>query len=235
MLFRSKDKTVTCGRVDVGSLTSEDIRKINRQVANTRGEIFFSKVIVFFEGETEEQALPIFVQKHFNKTAVEMGLDFVGVGGHGNYLPFLRFAESLKIPWLIFSDAENTPEKRIKASVQQQFSDCGSVKSEKDCIIFLDDGHDFEKQLIVDGFSGEIKRAIIKQSIFTNDCHKQAKETEIETYDDIKLYKVITGRKTQYGPAIAEQIIQSGKDLPPKVIELFGKLATVLKMPEAEA
>ena len=230
-----KDKTVTCGRVDVGSLTSEDIRKINRQVTNTRGEIFFSKVIVFFEGETEEQALPIFAQKHFNKTVVEMGLDFVGVGGHGNYLPFLRFAESLKIPWLIFSDAENTPEKRIKASVQQQFSDCGSVKNEKDCIIFLDDGYDFEKQLIVDGFSGEIKQAIIKQSIFTNDCHKQAKETEIEAYDDDKLYKVITGRKTQYGPAIAEQIIQSGKDLPPKLIELFGKLATVLKMPEAKA
>jgi putative ATP-dependent endonuclease of OLD family len=35
-----------------------------------------------------------------------MGIDFVGVGGYGNYLPFLRFAESLNIPWLILSDAE---------------------------------------------------------------------------------------------------------------------------------
>ncbi len=58
-----KGETVTCGKIDIGSLTDEDIRKINRQVINTRGEIFFSKMIVFFEGETEEQALPIFRPK----------------------------------------------------------------------------------------------------------------------------------------------------------------------------
>ena len=62
---------MTCSKIEIDSLTTEDIRKINRQVINTRGEIFFSKVIVFFEGETEEQALPIFAQKYFNKTLRE--------------------------------------------------------------------------------------------------------------------------------------------------------------------
>jgi len=212
-----KEETVTCGRIEIDNLELEDIRKINRQVINTRGEIFFSKLIVFFEGETEEQALPIFAQKHFNKTPVEMGLDFVGVGGHGNYLPFLRFAEALNIPWIIFSDAENTPDKNIKSSVQQQFLNCGSPKSETDCIVFVDDGNDFEKQLISDGFGDEIKKAIAFLDIYTNDKHREAKEqdrlTEIESYDDDKLYDVITGRKAQYGPAIAEQIIQSKKVL----------------------
>jgi putative ATP-dependent endonuclease of OLD family len=93
-----KDSPVTCGKIEITGLTNEEIRKINRQVINTRGEIFFSKVIVFFEGETEEQALPIFAQKHFGKTPVEMGLDFVGVGGFRNYLPFLRFAEASVFP-----------------------------------------------------------------------------------------------------------------------------------------
>ena len=234
-----KDETVTCGRIETDSLTREEIRKINRQVINTRGEIFFSKLIVFFEGETEEQALPIFAQKNFGKTSVEMGLDFVGVGGHGGYLPFLRFAEALNIPWLIFSDAENTPDKNVKGSVQQQFSNCGSPKSETDCIVFIDDGNDFEKQLISDGFGDEIKKAIASLDVYTNEKHREAKEqdrlTEIENYDDDKLYGVITGSKTQYGPAIAEQIIQSEKDLPPKVIALFGKISAILKMEEAEA
>jgi hypothetical protein len=36
-----------------------------------------------------------------------MGIDFVGVGGHKSYLPFLWFAESLNIPWLILSDSED--------------------------------------------------------------------------------------------------------------------------------
>lgn len=229
-----KDETVTCGRIEIDSLTNEEIRKINRQVINTRGEIFFSKTIVFFEGETEEQALPIFAQKHFNKTPVEMGLDFVGVGGYGNYLPFLRFAEALKIPWIIFSDAENKPEKNIKTGVQKQFSNCGSVKNESDCIVFLDEGNDFERQLISDGFTDEIKQAIVKHGIYHNDKHKQAKVQKIEKYDDDKLYEIIAGSKTQYGPAIAEQIIQSDKGLPPKMIELFGKIAAVLKMQEVK-
>jgi len=233
-----KDETVTCGKIDIDSLADEDIRKINRQVINTRGEIFFSKVIVFLEGETEEQALPIFVQKYFNKIPVEMGLDFVGVGGYGNYLPFLRFAEALKIPWFIFSDAENKPEKNVKASVQSQFLKCGSKKNESDCIIFLEDGNNFEKQLVDDGFSDEIKKAIASLDVYTNQKHREAKEqdrlTEIENYDDDKLHEIITGRKTQYSPAIAEQIIQSDKGLPPKVIDLFGKIAAVLKMQEVK-
>ena len=234
-----KDEIVTCGRIETNSLTGEEIRKINRQVINTRGEVFFSKLIVFFEGETEEQALPIFAQKNFDKTSVEMGLDFVGVGGYGGYLPFLRFAEALNIPWLIFSDAENTPDKNVKGSVQQQFSNCGSPKNETDCIVFLDDGNDFEKQLISDGFGDEIKKAIASLDVYTNENHREAKEqgrlTEIESYDDNKLYGVITGSKTQYSPAIAEQIIQSEKDLPPKVIALFDKISAILKMEEAEA
>jgi len=233
-----KDETVTCGKIDIDSLTDEDIRKINRQVINTRGEIFFSKVIVFLEGETEEQALPIFVQKYFNKIPVEMGLDFVGVGGYRNYLPFLRFAEALNIPWIIFSDAENNPDKNIKSSVQQQFLNCGSSKSETDCIVFIDDGNDFEKQLISDGFGDEIKKAIASLDVYTNQKHREAKEqdqlTKIENYDDDKLHEIITGRKTQYSPAIAEQIIQSEKDLPPKVIALFGKISTILKIEEEE-
>ncbi|TGO02671.1 hypothetical protein PN36_21150 [Candidatus Thiomargarita nelsonii] len=219
-----KDDIVTCGSIEVDRLTDEEIRKINRQVINTRGEIFFSKVIVFFEGETEEQALPILAQKYFNQTPVEMGLDFVGVGGYGNYLPFLHFAEALKIPWLIFSDAEND----VKARVQSQFANCGSIKRDSECMVFLDANNDFEQQLISDGFTDEIKQAIIDQGVYHNEQHKQAKVQELRNYDDNQLYKTLTGSKTQYGPAIAEQIIRSDKDLPSKVIELFRKITTIL-------
>jgi len=36
-----KDKIVVCGKIEIDSLNNEDIRKINRQVINSRGEIFF--------------------------------------------------------------------------------------------------------------------------------------------------------------------------------------------------
>lgn len=227
-----KDKKVQCGSIDTKLLEKEDARKINRQVINSRGEIFFSKLIVFFEGETEEQALPIFAKDYFGKTPVEMGIDFIGVGGYGGYLPFLKFAEALNIPWLIFSDAENTPDKDIKASVQKQYANSGTTKTENDCIVFLDDGNDFEKQLINEDFSAEIKSSIINLGEYHNDKHKEAKAKEVADYDNDKLYEVITGSKTQFGPAVAEQIVSSEKGLPSKVNDLFAKITEILELKE---
>jgi len=233
-----KDATVTCGRMNMDSLSPEEIRKIKRQVINTRGEIFFSKMIIFFEGETEEQALPIFAQKHFGKTPVEIAVDFVGVGGHNSYFPFIRFAEAFNIPWLIFSDAENTPDRNIKASVHNQFTKCGSQKTETECIVFLDDGKNFERQLIDDGYGDEIKKAIASFDVYENQKHRDAKEkirlNEIKSYNNERLYEIIKGKKTQYGPAIAEQIISSEKALPPRVEELFNRISAILQLEDAK-
>ena len=211
-LYR-KGATISCGQINTVELNDEDIRKIKRQVINTRGEIFFSKMIVFFEGETEEQALPIFFEEHFRKTPAAIGLNFVGVGGHGNYLPFLRFAESLNIPWVIFSDAEK--KKGTKESVEKQVLDSGTKTGS---VVFLDEGNGFEKQLIRDGFSEEIKIVVNR---FGNSSYE---------YNDKQLFKIISKKKSQYGPAVAEKIIQSDKDLPPKVIELFNRIANVLNV-----
>ncbi|MCP4552267.1 MAG: AAA family ATPase [Bacteroidetes bacterium] len=231
--FYKVEEDVICGKIDTSNFSSKDIRQIKRQVINTRGELFFSKVIVFIEGETEEQALPIFAKKHFGKSSAEIGIDFIGVGGH-YYLPFLIVAESLKIPWFILSDAENTSDKNIKANVQKQFSECGSKKTEDECIIFLDDGNDYEKQLISDGFGDEIKKAIASLDIYENEQHRAANEEkrleEIENYDNEKLYEVLTGSKTQFGPAVAYIINESSKDLPSKIIKLFDKIKTSLNI-----
>jgi len=112
--FYKDDMSVACGIINTAELSDEDVRKIKRQVINTRGEIFFAKAIVFFEGETEEQALPIFAEHYFKKPPVAMGIDFVGVGGSGNYLPFLRIAKSLRIPWFVLVCFQRWREERKK-------------------------------------------------------------------------------------------------------------------------
>ena len=215
--FYKHEDVVYCGKIKMDELEPEDIRKIERQVINTRGEIFFSKAIVFCEGETEEQALYVFAEHHFDKKPEGMGIDFVGIGGNGNYLPFMRFAEGLNIPWFIFSDAEGN----VKNEVQKQFNECGCSRDEEDIVVFLDNGKNFEKQLISDGFSDEIKKAIIVLTDFKNKQHRQAKAEEINGYNDNEILEKITNNKTKYAPVIAEKIIESKKELPPKIIELF--------------
>jgi hypothetical protein len=45
----------------------------------------------------------------------------------------------------------------------------------------------------------------------------------------------MTSQKSQFGPVVAQVINESEKDLPPKIIALFGKISTILKIEEAEA
>ncbi|MEA1969371.1 MAG: AAA family ATPase, partial [Thermodesulfobacteriota bacterium] len=181
-----KDKTVKCGSIDTALLEKEDVRKINRQVINSRGEIFFSKLIVFFEGETEEQALPIFAEKYFGKTPVEMGIDFVGVGGYGGYLPFLRFSEALNIPWLIFSDGEEKAIKAVKSALKKIKKVEEVNLPDFDNIFILDDLADFEKYLIKTDYVEEIKLAL--KELYTDDYF----ENKIKQLDGTKDKRIKT-------------------------------------------
>ena len=225
--FYKDDLSVSCGKIKIEELSDDDIRKIKRQVINTRGELFFSKAVVFFEGETEEQILPILAEHFFQKNTVEMGINFIGVDGHGNYLPFLRVTEALKIPWFIFSDAEES----VKRSVRDQFGQSNSIKQEADVIVFLDDNNNFEKQLLHDGYSDEVKLAIM--GIEIPNCrgpqHEEAKKREIEGYDHDKIYEKLDRSKTKLASLIAYAIIENQKQLPPKVVELFEKIQHLLK------
>jgi len=224
-----KNEQVYCGRIKIDDLYVEDIRKIKRQVISSRGEIFFSRLIVFLEGETEEQALPIFAQKYFGMSHVDMGLDFVGVCSYTSYLPFLRFAEALSIPWLIFSDAEVNTKK----SVDKQCETSGTKKALNDVVVYLDIDNNFERQLISDNFQDEIKACILGFDEYSNDEHRAARQLEVSNYSDNDLYKIITREKTKYGPAVAEKIVEGDKDLPPKLIALFDRIKSTLNLEEA--
>ncbi len=232
-----KDEIVKCGKIDVSNLNDEWKRKIDRQVIQSRGEIFFSKYLVLFEGETEEQALPIFFNKYFNKTSIEIGVDFIGVGSYTAYLPFIRFAESLNIPWIILSD--NDQNGRIKTSVQKQLRQSGTLKEENNCVIFLDDGCDFEQQLINDNFIQEIKNAFISLKSYHSEEHRNAQETidmaEINNYSNENLYEKMCNAKTTLSPIVANKIVDSDNELPSNIITLFEKINTILNINEVTA
>lgn len=252
--FYKDDASVSCGAINTEELTPEDIRKIERQVINTRGELFFSKAIVFFEGETEEQALPIFAEHYFKKTPAE--IDFVGVGGKDNYLPFLRVTKALKIPWFILGDGEKDAIKSVKNALGKLYNREITIEKEPNIFIFGNECN-FEKYLIENNYLDEIKSAFIKmhsETYLENQIRIKdgTKKDSIKTkaicdkcdqniYKDIlrnytgdqgfkdALYDCMISEKTQFGPAIAEAIIESNKPLPPKVTELFEKIKGLLE------
>lgn len=215
---------ISIGKFLESDFDLEDIRKIYRQVINTRGELFFSKLVILFEGETEEQALPITIKRHLNKNPIELGVDFIGVGGSGKYLPFIRFFEAFNIPYLIFSDNET----EANATVTNQISK--SKLNDLSKVVFLNAGNDFEKELCDNGYIEEVKKAYyhLILSECSNEHHKAAKKTELDKIPDADYYDLITGLKTQFAPVIGYELYRSAKPLPPKIVELFEKVRLIL-------
>ena len=129
-------------------LDSEELRKIERTVLNTRGDILFANIVVLAEGETEEQALPIFFKEFFDGESHSLGVSFVGVGG-ANYLPFLKMLDCIGISWFIFSDGEEIPVDRLKSTIK----DLRGLKEKPDLsgydnIVVLGHSENFEAHLV---------------------------------------------------------------------------------------
>jgi putative ATP-dependent endonuclease of OLD family len=227
---KNAEETLVC-RIDMGTgekkLTDEDLRKIDRQVMNTRGDMLFARALVFFEGETEEQALPDFAEKRWGKHPNDLGFSFVGVGGSGNYLPFLRMAESFKIPWFIFSDGEADAIAAVNAALAA-VGQAASPNNPR--VVVLPGGKKFETYIVTEATKDALIAAMIERRA-VNAQHRAALQKEWAAKlpaDQIKdVLAEMETNKTPYGSFV-------GKVVPvPAVLEdLFKKIDSELTPPK---
>lgn len=250
-LYKSEQPTI--GELSISSLNKEELRKIKQKVVNTKGEIIFSKVLVLFEGETEEQALPIFATHYWDRHPSQLGIDFVSVGGAGQYYPFLKFAHDFKIPVFIFSDGEDKPIKEITKAI---FKVYGSEQplSNYENVIIIPNGCDFEAMLLEEGYQDQIIEAlksikgdyVLEDYIRKNEgkkksphktdricktCNQPIYEADIRHYVNPTdaLDDIMETCKTDFGPAIAYIIIDSNKEMPKSIKKLFDRINHILK------
>lgn len=156
-LFLRRNGETTVSQLDLSKLDADDIRKLRHGVVNTRGDLLFARAVVFFEGETEEQALPVFAEAYWGTSVHELGFSFVRVGGAGSYFPFIWLAESLSIPWYVFSDGEANPLDHLRRALgkvgKPDPARCTNV-------VVLPGGNNFESQLLIEGYLAEIEKAL---------------------------------------------------------------------------
>lgn len=250
--------TATIGKIIEGDLSQEEIRKINRQVVNTRGELYFSKAIILCEGETEEQAMPLLIKKYFDRSAIELGIDVVGIDGGGNYYPFIYFSQKLNLKWFILSDGEASIIKKLKKDFKKL---TGSTLNINDIIlpqniIHFDDGDDFESYITKNGFLEEIENCLItilnvddleevianmngtskgriKTDAICETCNQNIFEENLRDYEGeegriMALTDLLSRNKTKYSSILSELIYNSDRPLPPKIVKLFEKVNLIL-------
>lgn len=258
-----KESNITIGKLLIENLDNEDNRKIRRQVINTRGELFFSKVVILCEGETEEQSLPLLIEKQLNLDMVSIGLNIIGINGGGNYFPFIYFCESLGIKWFILSDGENPILKKIKKDMIKlnQLAVRPEDYEFPDNIIHFENQEDFERHLINNGFKEEIEETL--KEIYGDDidavilrkhgtllkrqptrdkcpeCNQFIFEHVLRVYntDEGKLEaynELLSDKKTIYPSILSQKIFESEKPVPPKLSELFSKINKILNPEEDE-
>ena len=258
-----KESNITIGKLLVDNIDDEENRKIRRQVINTRGELFFSNVVILCEGETEEQSLPLLIEKQLNLDMVSIGINIIGINGGGNYFPFIYFCESLGIKWFILSDGENPILEKIKKDMIKlnQLEVRPEDYEFPDNIIHFENQENFERHLINNGFKEEIEDTL--KEIYGDDIdaiilrkhgsvlkrqptRDKCSECNQFIFEDIlRVYntdegkweaynELLSDKKTIYPSILSQKIFESEKPIPPKLIELFSKINDILNPVEDE-
>jgi putative ATP-dependent endonuclease of OLD family len=210
--------------------------KIVREVINTRAYIIFASAVVLCEGITEEIALPVYFQEHFKCAPYTLGVSFIGIGGQ-NYKTYLSIFKNFDIKWFIFSDGEDKAIASIKTAVEDVF---GTDYSAFNNIIILENGYDYEKWLIFEGYGEKIIEAVCEyesddkffESYITQKNGQKGKGKLIRAYEGAEgrqqaLIDFCHENKTKYAIAIAKKVVshrEKEKRIPSKAKSLFKEL-----------
>lgn len=232
----------------VDGLSSEDIRKIKRTVMNTRGEILYANAVILAEGETEEQALAVYLREYFKKEPFELGINIIGVGG-SNYLPFMRVLDRLSIKWYVFSDGETEPINKLRSTLKSLHGlPSRPPLSNYPNIFALDGGNNIESYYLEQGYLPNVKKAICRIENNPDFLDNFVLEYEEKPRMDgtIRHYSLepdggiksackdlMTAKKTKYATAIAEEIVAmkpKSRRMPGKLKELFAKIKADLQI-----
>ena len=215
---------------DGAPLSPEDVRRINREVVNTRGELLFARGLLLFEGETEEQALPDFAEAYWGRHIHELGLSFIGVGGSGKYLPFLRMATRFDIPWYVLSDGKPQDVAAVNAALEQE----GLEGAEENERVFVIPGEtDFEGYLAQDDYRATLERMIVDSKAQSPE-HREALEREYGGKSLDEIAEELRQHKTRYGALVGARFGQEGLDAPPLFRDVFDLMTEQLRLRRKE-
>ena len=243
LIVKAKSDT-TVSQLDVSKLTPDERRKLEREVLASRGDLLFSRALILFEGETEEQALPIFAEAYWGATAHENGFSFVGCGGT-NYHPFVWLATSLNISWYLLCDGE----ERTINNTNAQLKKMGLAEVNKLPNVSIIGGNtDYEGCLIAEGYLDAIETGVndVLGPGYLDKYITQLDGTDAKTVDGKKSkrdYKSAGGReraaidllrdrKTRLAASVATAIVSlpdAKRRIPAPIRRLFDKISEDLK------
>ncbi|MCR9099845.1 MAG: AAA family ATPase [bacterium] len=209
------------------ALSLKEKHSLETQIIRARGELFFARFVVLFEGQTEEGGLPVFAKKHWGCEAFEKGVSLMECSGD-TYRMYIQFLDALRIPWIIFSDYDNPS---VQTKVNKIATYLGVDIHDDDRFVLLNAS--IEDYIISEGYREEIENALFKitEPTYANEQHKAAKVKEREAEREnlrqltkLELLDRVASWKAKIAPLWAQSIVEHTdpkKQIPLKIRTLF--------------
>ena len=176
--------------------------------------------------------MPAFAHRFFGDHPNSRGITFVPVGGHSSYGAFIKIAEAMSVPWLVFSDAEPEAIGKLDAALKAN----GQLPARgHEAVVLLPDGMDFEDYLIAEIDSDALAEVAI-EAIAKNNYHITALREEYEDSGDKRVWlrDKLNRSKTRYCRVLARRVPEDDAgnvSTPPLVEALLSRLQELLERP----
>jgi len=231
---KNKIKVLEKSIKDLRDDKREFLRKYKGRIGSMRGEMLFSRCLIFCEGETEEQALQIWGQKFFGVSLFDLGINVIGVDGYENYTAFLSIASSLNIDWFVFSDGEDKTIDSLIEDILLLDKKYHSLST----IIALPDKKNFE-QYIFSLYPDEIRKAKVKYKLENkknneSDVNIESEKLIAESDDVISIF--MKKYKTKFVTYYFDEILKNNDInhiFPPLILQFFELISQKIKEGEA--
>ncbi len=223
------------------SLNPTETSAVARLVQRRHGDILFARVVILFEGQTEESLVKSFADFHWSALPPSgHGISLVGVGGAEGYRPFVAVLDDLGIPWLILSDADQAGIDAMAglSSMLGRQLDANAPE-----IVMLPGGGSIEHALAtmgaldeiegaIEGFYGAGTLATYRRTLHGQPRRKGAPNRDYQSagWRERLLEDFLTGEKTTYGEPVAAAL-SAAKKIPSFITDIFNRVDVILSLP----
>lgn len=227
--FQKDGAESTVAEIDQSSLAASDLKDIERWVLKTRGDLLYARAIVLCEGPTESIALPILAEEFWSMPASALGISFVSVEGQ-KYLPFVRLAQALNIPWFILSDGETLVVTNLQKSLAKASIDISKSKN----VLVRPSGEDYEAGLVCPEYKDLLIDLVVNHEGTTEE-YKKKLQAELGSAADPfpKILAFMRKNKVEYSLKTAQALIKlpdSKLRIPKFIRQLLEKISSDLNI-----
>jgi putative ATP-dependent endonuclease of OLD family len=230
-------------RITKGAATFsvEELAQLRKFVLRNNGEALFARLVVVFEGDTEDQAFPIFARHYWNKDHAALGVSFARTEGAGSGKHVVRALSYFGIPWVLFADGDSEGKKGVKAietALDRKLTEQEVVQLPKDACLeqyFVDEGYREPIEKAISDCHGTTALADYREVNDGQKLNKNAvRDYQSKGWEKRLVLDYCRSCKGTFGEGLANGIVKHAKasnlaPLPKAIATLFDRVDKILK------